>query len=47
MKVTGHIQRLRTKEDLIEVMPLAQAPAAYERMMSGQARFRVVLDTTA
>ncbi len=29
---------------LIEVMPFEQAPQAYERMMSGQARFRVVLD---
>jgi alcohol dehydrogenase, propanol-preferring len=28
-----------------EVLPLAEAPKAYERMMSGQARFRVVLDT--
>jgi propanol-preferring alcohol dehydrogenase len=27
-----------------EVFPLADAPKAYERMMSGQARFRVVLD---
>ncbi|MEU9315069.1 alcohol dehydrogenase catalytic domain-containing protein [Streptomyces sp. NPDC048295] len=32
---------------MTEVMPLSQAPAAYERMMSGQARFRIVLDTTA
>jgi propanol-preferring alcohol dehydrogenase len=29
---------------LIEVLPLAEAPKAYERMMSGKARFRVVLD---
>ncbi|MFJ2396757.1 MULTISPECIES: alcohol dehydrogenase catalytic domain-containing protein [unclassified Streptomyces] len=29
---------------LIERMPLAEAPKAYERMMSGEARFRVVLD---
>jgi len=29
---------------MIEVLPLAEAPKAYERMMSGQARFRVVLD---
>jgi D-arabinose 1-dehydrogenase-like Zn-dependent alcohol dehydrogenase len=29
---------------MIEVMPFEQAPQAYERMMSGQARFRVVLD---
>ncbi len=28
---------------MIETFPLAQAPAAYERMMSGAARFRVVL----
>ncbi|MEU9336614.1 alcohol dehydrogenase catalytic domain-containing protein [Streptomyces sp. NPDC048290] len=34
-------------QPLIEVMPLWEAPAAYTRMMSGQARFRVVLDTTA
>ncbi|GAA4558928.1 alcohol dehydrogenase catalytic domain-containing protein [Pseudonocardia xishanensis] len=27
-----------------EVLPLAEAPKAFERMMSGQARFRVVLD---
>jgi propanol-preferring alcohol dehydrogenase len=26
-----------------EVMPLEEAPAAYDRMMSGKARFRVVL----
>jgi alcohol dehydrogenase, propanol-preferring len=30
-----------------EVMPLSEAPKAYERMMSGQARFRVVLDARA
>lgn len=29
---------------MIEVMPLAQAPAAYERMMSGAARLRIVLE---
>jgi D-arabinose 1-dehydrogenase-like Zn-dependent alcohol dehydrogenase len=28
-----------------EVYPLAQAADAYERMMSGKARFRVVLTT--
>lgn len=28
-----------------EVFPLSEAPKAYERMMSGDARFRVVLDT--
>jgi propanol-preferring alcohol dehydrogenase len=31
---------------MIEIMPLAEAPKAYERMLSGEARFRVVLDTT-
>jgi D-arabinose 1-dehydrogenase-like Zn-dependent alcohol dehydrogenase len=30
---------------MIEVMPLEQAAAAYERMMSGAARFRMVLST--
>jgi propanol-preferring alcohol dehydrogenase len=30
-----------------EVMPLSEAPKAYERMLSGRARFRVVLDTRA
>jgi propanol-preferring alcohol dehydrogenase len=29
---------------MTEVLPFDEAPAAYERMMSGQARFRVVLD---
>jgi propanol-preferring alcohol dehydrogenase len=28
-----------------EIMPLSEAPKAYERMMSGDARFRVVLGT--
>jgi len=31
---------------MVEVLPLAEAPQAYARMMSGAARFRVVLDTT-
>ncbi|MFI9388747.1 alcohol dehydrogenase catalytic domain-containing protein [Kutzneria sp. NPDC052558] len=31
---------------MVEVLPLSQAPKAYEHMMSGAARFRVVLDTT-
>jgi len=31
----------------IEVVPLDQAPAAYARMMSNQARFRMVLDMSA
>jgi alcohol dehydrogenase, propanol-preferring len=30
-----------------EVLPLSEAPKAYERMMSGRARFRVVLDAAA
>jgi propanol-preferring alcohol dehydrogenase len=29
---------------MIEVLPLTEAPKAYERMMSGRARFRVVLE---
>jgi propanol-preferring alcohol dehydrogenase len=32
---------------MTEVLPLAEAEAAYLRMMSGKARFRVVLDATA
>jgi len=32
---------------MTEVLPLSEAPKAYERMMSGAARFRVVLDATA
>jgi D-arabinose 1-dehydrogenase-like Zn-dependent alcohol dehydrogenase len=28
---------------MIETMPMAEAPAATERMLSGRARFRVVL----
>jgi alcohol dehydrogenase, propanol-preferring len=31
-------------QPLIEVMPLDEAPAAYERMMAGGARLRIVLD---
>lgn len=31
----------------VEVMPLSSAPEAYARMLSGQARFRVVLDAAA
>jgi propanol-preferring alcohol dehydrogenase len=30
-----------------EIMPLSEAPKAYEHMVSGDARFRVVLDMTA
>ncbi|HEY0538451.1 MAG TPA: alcohol dehydrogenase catalytic domain-containing protein [Actinoallomurus sp.] len=30
-----------------EVVPLADAPKGYERMMAGEARFRIVLDVTA
>ena len=29
---------------MTELMPFEEAPAAYERMMSGAARFRIVLD---
>jgi alcohol dehydrogenase, propanol-preferring len=29
---------------MTEVMPFEDAPAAYDRMMSGQARFRVLLN---
>jgi alcohol dehydrogenase, propanol-preferring len=32
---------------ITETMPFTQAPAAYEPMLSGQARFRVVLDIAA
>ena len=32
---------------MTEVVPFEQAPAGYERMMSGEARFRVVLDMQA
>ncbi|MFI5666071.1 alcohol dehydrogenase catalytic domain-containing protein [Streptomyces sp. NPDC051704] len=32
---------------MTEIFPLAEAPKAYERMMSGRARFRAVLDMTA
>jgi len=32
---------------MIETMPLARAAEAYERMMSGDARFRMVLTTGA
>ena len=28
-----------------EVFPLSEAPKAYDRMVSGEARFRAVLDT--
>jgi D-arabinose 1-dehydrogenase-like Zn-dependent alcohol dehydrogenase len=30
---------------MIETMPLERAPEAYDRMMSGKARFRMVLTT--
>jgi D-arabinose 1-dehydrogenase-like Zn-dependent alcohol dehydrogenase len=32
---------------MIERYPLERAPEAYDRMMSGRARFRVVLETGA
>jgi alcohol dehydrogenase, propanol-preferring len=31
---------------MIEKLPFEDAPKAYERMMSGKARFRVVLEMT-
>ena len=34
----------RDVRPMTEVLPLAQAPQAYERMMSGEARFRIVLN---
>jgi len=37
--------RARAVRPLIEAMPLDQAPAAYARMMSGQAQLRIVLAT--
>ncbi len=39
----SHLQRVTSMN---EVYPLEQAQAAYERMMSGQARFRVVLQVS-
>ncbi|WP_043663219.1 alcohol dehydrogenase catalytic domain-containing protein [Streptomyces xylophagus] len=36
--------KARDVRPMTEVMPLAQAPHAYERMMSGEARFRIVLN---
>ncbi|WP_242546517.1 alcohol dehydrogenase [Amycolatopsis sp. MtRt-6] len=38
----AHDRGIRSRN---EIMPLSEAPKAYERMMSGNARFRVVLDT--
>jgi propanol-preferring alcohol dehydrogenase len=35
---------MRGVAPMTEVLPFEDAPAAYERMMSGQARFRVVLE---
>jgi propanol-preferring alcohol dehydrogenase len=32
---------------MTETLPLSEAPKAYERMMSGAARFRIVLDAAA
>jgi D-arabinose 1-dehydrogenase-like Zn-dependent alcohol dehydrogenase len=32
---------------MVEAVPLEEAPAAYARMMSNQARFRMVLTTGA
>ena len=38
---------LTTVRPMIETLPLEQAAEAYERMMSGDARFRMVLTTGA
>jgi alcohol dehydrogenase, propanol-preferring len=38
---------LRNVKPMIETMPLEQAGEAYAKMMSGDARFRVVLSTSA
>ena len=32
---------------MVEVLPLDQAPQAYEKMMRGDARFRMVLSMTS
>ena len=37
----------RTSRSMNEIYPLAKAQAAYDWMMSGKARFRVVLDMSA
>jgi alcohol dehydrogenase, propanol-preferring len=42
-----HFARQHGIRSMNEVMPLADAPKAYEHMFAGQARFRVVLDTRA
>jgi D-arabinose 1-dehydrogenase-like Zn-dependent alcohol dehydrogenase len=38
---------LQNIRPMIETVPLEQAAAAYERMMQGKARFRMVLVTNA
>jgi propanol-preferring alcohol dehydrogenase len=38
-----NFSQARGVRPMTEAFPLEQAPAAYERMMSGKARFRVVL----
>jgi propanol-preferring alcohol dehydrogenase len=43
MQDTLDFSVLSNVRPLIEVVPLEQAPAAYARMMSGKARFRMVL----
>ena len=57
--VVGHASGIRGLEDtldfsalsgvrpMIETFPLEQATEAYERMLSGEARFRMVLTTGA
>ena len=47
-KLTGlKFSALTGVKPLIEKYPLDKAPEAYDRMMSGKARFRVVLETGA
>jgi propanol-preferring alcohol dehydrogenase len=43
MQDTLDFSVLSNVRPLIEVVPLEQAPEAYARMMSGKARFRMVL----
>ena len=43
---TLRFSALRQIKPMVEVFPLEKAGEAYDRMMSGKARFRVVLQTT-
>jgi len=44
---TLQFSRLNGIESMNEIYPLEEAQAAYDRMMSGKARFRVVLKVEA